>query len=175
MNYVYVLKIERRLSFPAILLFLLMTALSIIPGNVWGDEIYTSTDKDGTLVITNTPPQESIRPNPQNNNSYQDSTSEERLHWGRDNALIDEQNRSKSGKRKKVNDGKDIDAGRYKVKIKKIGSNLYQDTDTRMIIKTQACVESAGKDGSLLDWTGVSGELYFKNTNKSCIVIKVYK
>ncbi len=176
MNYVYVLKIERRLSFPAILLLLLMTALSMMPGNVWGDEIYTHMDKDGTIVITNRPPpQENIKPNPQNNNSYQDSTSEDRLHWGRDNALIDEQNRDKSGKRKKVNDGRGIDAGRYNVKIKKIGSNLYQDTDTRIIIKTSDCAELAGKDGSLLDWTGVSGELYFKNTNKSCIVIKVYK
>ena len=76
---------------------------------------------------------------------------------------------------KKLRHGRGIDAGRYKVKIKKIGNNLYQDTYTRMIIKTSDCVEVAGRDGSVLDWSGVSGELYFKNTNKSCIVKKVYK
>jgi len=157
------------------LLFLLMTTSSVMPGNVWGDEIYTYIDKDGTLVISNTPPPEDIMSNPQNTNSYKDSTSDERLRWGRDNALIDEQNKGKKEQRKKVNDGRGIDAGKYNVKIKKIGDNLYQDFATNIIIKTSNCVELAGRDGSLLDWSGVSGELYFKNTNKSCIVIKVYK
>ncbi len=159
-----------------ILLFLVMTTLSMMPQNVWGEEIYTSTDKDGTLIITNTPPQENIKPNTRKgNDSYQDSTTEERLHWGRDNALMDEQKKSRNGQRKTVKDGGGIEAGRHKVKIKKIGDNLYQDTYTRIIIKTRDCVELAGRDESLLDWSGVSGELYFKNTNKSCIVKKVYK
>jgi hypothetical protein len=159
------------------LLFLMMTTLSMMPWpcNVWGEEIYMSTDKEGTIAITNKPPQENIKPNPQNSNSYQDSTEEERLHWGRDKALMDEQNKGKKGQRKKVNDGGGIDAGKYNVRIKKIGDNLYQDVYTRMIIKTQDCVELAGRDGSVLDWFGVSGELYFKNTDKSCIVKKVYK
>ena len=179
------------------LLFLLMTTLFMMPRNVWGDEIYTYTDKDGNIFVTNrppeknvnsntgknsnsyqdsTPPEENINSNTRkNSNSYQDSTPEERLHWGRDNALIDEQNKGKKGQRKTVKDGGGIDAGRYKVIIKKIGSNLYQDISTRIIIKTRACFESAGGDESVLDWSGVSGELFFKNTNKSCVVKKVYK
>ncbi len=157
------------------LLFLMMTTLFMMPGNVWGDEIYTHIDKEGTMVITNKPPQENINSNTRKNNTYQDSTSEERLHWGRDNAIIDEQNKGKNRQRKAVKDSKGIDAGSYKVRIKKIGSNLYQDVYTHMIIKTAVCAEPAGRDGSVLDWSGVSGELYFKNTNKSCIVEKVYK
>ena len=85
------------------LLFLMMTTLAMMPRNVWGEEIYTYTDKDGTIVVTNIPPQENINSNTKkNSNSYQDSTSEERLHWGRDNALIDEQNKGKNRQRKKV-------------------------------------------------------------------------
>jgi hypothetical protein len=68
-----------------------------------------------------------------------------------------------------------MDAGRYDVNIKKIANNLYQDFDTRIIIKTRSCIELAGIDGSLLDWSGISGELFFKNTNKTCMVKKVYK
>jgi hypothetical protein len=159
-----------------ILLFLLMTTLFMMPRNVWGEEIYMYTDKEGTIVITNTPPQENINSNiRKGSNSYQESTPEERLHWGRDNALIDEQWKGRNGQRKKVKADGGIEAGRHKVKIKKIGNYFYQDTYTRIIIKTQACVELAGRDESLLDWSGVSGELYFKNTNKSCIVKKVYK
>jgi hypothetical protein len=156
------------------LLFLMMTTLSMMPSNVWGEKIYTHIDKDGTMVITNKPPQEKINSNTKKRNSYQDSTSEERLNWGRDNALIDEQ-KDKNGQRKTVKDGGYIDAGRYKVIIKKIGKNLYQDIYTRIIIKTRACVELADMDESLLDWSGVSGELFFKNTNKSCLVKQVYK
>jgi hypothetical protein len=176
------------------LLFLMMTTLSMMPRNVWGEEIYMSTDKDGTIVITNTPPQEDINSNTRKRNSYedstppqedinsntkksdsyQDSTPEGQLHWGRDNALIDAKKRKK-GQRKTVKDGGGIDAGRYKVNIKKIGNNLYRDIYTHIIIKTQACVELPGKDESLLDWSGVSGELFFKKTNKSCVVKKVYK
>ena len=158
-----------------ILLFLLMTTLFMMPGNVWGDEIYTHIDKEGTMVITNKPPEENINSNTRKSNTYQDSTSEERLHWGRDNALTDEQNKGKNRQRKTVKDSGGIDAGKYKVRVKKIGSNLYQDVYTRIIIKTEVCSELAGRDGSVLDWSGVSGELYFKNTNKSCIVKKVYK
>jgi hypothetical protein len=160
-----------------VLLFLMMTTLSIMPGSVWGEEIYTHIDKDGTMVITNKPPppQENINSNTKKRNSYQDSTSEERLNWGRDNALIDEQKKGKNRQRKTVKDGGGIDAGIYKVIIKKIGSNLYQDIYTHAIIKTQTCVELADMDESLLDWSGVSGELFFKKTNKSCIVKKIYK
>ena len=164
-----------KLSEIVMLLFLMITTLSMMSGNVWGEEIYTSTDKDGTIAITNKPPQENINANTQKSNSYQDSTSDERLHWGRDNALIDERKKGKNRQRKTVKDSGGIDAGRYKVIIKKIGSNLYQDIYTRIIIKTRACVELADMDESLLDWSGVSGELFFKKTNKSCIVEKVYK
>ena len=159
-----------------ILLFLMMTTLSLIPRNVWGKEIYKYTDKDGTIVITDKPPpEEDIKSDTKNSNSFQDSTSNERLHWGRDKALIDEQNKGESIQRKKVEADKGIEAGRYEVKVKKIGSNLYQDISTRIIIKTSACDESAGGDESLLDWSGAYGELFFKNTNKSCMVKKVYK
>ena len=161
-----------------ILLFLMMTTLSLIPRNVWGEEIYRYTDKDGTIVITDKPPpppQEEIKSDTKNSNSFQDSTPEERLHWGRNNALNDEQNKGESIQRKKVKADSGIEAGRYEVKVKKIGSNLYQDISTRIIIKTVACIESAGGDQSFLDWTGASGELYFKKTNKSCIVKNVYK
>jgi hypothetical protein len=157
------------------LLFLMMTTLFMMPGNVWGEEIYKYTDKDGNIFVTNIPPEENIKSNTRKSDTYQDSTSEERLHWGRDNAIIDEQNKGKNRQRKAVKDSKGIDAGRYKVRIKKIGSNLYQDVYTHMIIKTAVCAEVSGRDGSVLDWSGVSGELYFKNTNKSCIVEKVYK
>jgi hypothetical protein len=170
--------ILRYLKFSEIvmLLILLMTILSMVPRNVWGEEIYTYRDKDGTIVITDKPPpQEDINSDTKNSNSFQDSTPEERLHWGRNNALNDVQNQGESGQRKKVKAGGGIDAGRYEVKVKKIGSNLYQDISTRIIIKTQTCVEPAGGDESVLDWTGAYGELFFKNTNKSCIVKKVYK
>ena len=157
----------------------MMATLSLMPRNVWGDEIYRYTDKDGTIVITDKPPppppQEDINSDTKNSNSFQDSTSNERLHLGRDNALNDEQNKGENRQRKKVKADKGIEAGRYEVKIKKIGSNLYQDISTRIIIKTSACVELAGGDESLLDWTGSSGELYFKKTNKTCIVKNIYK
>ena len=159
-----------------ILLFLMMTTLSLMPRNVWGEEIYRYTDKDGTIVITDKPPpQEDIKSDTKNSNSFQDSTSNERLHWGRDKALIDEQNKGESIQRKKVEADKGIEAGRYEVKVKKIGSNLYQDISTRIIIKTRACIDPADGDESLLDWSGAYGELFFKNTNKSCMVKKVYK
>ena len=159
-----------------ILLFLMMTTLSLMPRNVWGEEIYRYTDKDGTIVITDKPPpEEDIKSDTKNSNSFQDSTSNERLHWGRDKALIDEQNKGESIQRKKVEADKGIEAGRYEVKVKKIGSNLYQDISTRIIIKTSACIEPADGDESLLDWSGAYGELYFKKTNKSCMVKKVYK
>ena len=154
----------------------MMTTLSLMPRNVWGEEIYRYTDKDGTIVITDKPPpEEDIKSDTKNSNSFQDSTSNERLHWGRDKALIDEQNKGESIQRKKVKADKGIEAGRYEVKVKKIGSNLYQDISTRIIIKTSACIESADGDESLLDWSGAYGELFFKNTNTSCMVKKVYK
>jgi hypothetical protein len=188
------------------LLFLIMTTLSMMPGNVWGDEFYLYTDKNGTMVMSNMPPQENINFNTWNSyshldatltdkddtivitnirkekinfnirssNSYHDSTSEQRLHWGRDNALIDEQ-KGRYGQRKKTRDGSGLDAGMYDVNIKKIANNLYQDTYSLIIIKTRDCVELAGRDGSLLDWSGISGDLFFKNTNKTCTVKKVYK
>ena len=175
-----------------ILLFLMMTILSMMPRNVWGEGMYNYRDKDGTIVITDRPPPQKDISSPQENvpsdtgksrsyqdsihikksKSYQDLTPEERLHWGRDNALNDKKNKGINRQRKTVGS---IDAGRYEVKIKKISSNLYQDISTRIIIKTDACVESAGGDESLLDWTGSFGELFFKNTNKSCMVKKVYK
>ena len=157
----------------------MMTTLSLMPRNVWGDEIYRYTDKDGAIVITDrpppTPPQEDINSDTKNSNSFQDSTTEERLHWGRNNALNDEQNIDESRQREKVKAGSGIKTGRYEVKINKIASNLYQDISTRIIIKTRACVEPADGDESLLDWSGAYGELFFKNTNKSCTVKKVYK
>ena len=165
-----------KISEIVILLFLMMTTFYLMPRDVWGEEIYRYTNKDGTIVITDKPPpQEDIMPDTGKSNSYQDLSSDERLHWGRDNALNDEQNKSESRQRKKVQAGSGIEAGRYEVKVKKIGSNLYQDISTRIIIKTRACVEPADGDESLLDWTGSYGELYFKKTNKTCIVKKVYK
>lgn len=158
------------------LLFLMVTTLFMMPRNVWGEEIYMHKDKEGTLVVTNIPPEETtINFNNRQSTSYQDSTSEERLHWGRDNALIDEQSKGKNRQRKLVKDGRGIEADRYELTIKKIGSNLYKDIFSHMIIKTRACVELADIDESVLDWSGVSGALYFKNTNKSCLVKKVYK
>jgi hypothetical protein len=155
------------------LLFLMMTTLLVMPQNVRGEQIYTYTDKEGAIVITDIPPNaEDIPSDTGKSQSYQDSTSEERLHWGRDNALIGKQNKSENRQRK--TDG-NIDTGRHEVKIKKVGSNLYQDISTRIIIKTVDCVEPAGGDESVLDWSGSYGEIYFKNANKSCMVKKVYK
>ena len=156
-----------------ILLFLMMATLFLMPRNVWGEEIYRYTDKDGTIIITDKPPpEEDIKSDIKNSNSFQDSTPEERLHWGRDNALNDKRNKCKNRQHKSVGS---IDIGRYEMKIKKIGSNLYQDIFTRIIIRTRACAEPAGGDESVLDWSGAYGELFFKNTNKSCMVKKVYK
>ena len=155
------------------LLFLMMTIIFMMPRNVRGEQIYKYIDKEGTIIITDIPPpEEDIKSDTKNSNSFQDSTPEARLHWGRDNALIDKQNKGENRQRKTVGN---IDAGKYEVKVKKIGSNLYQDISTRIIIKTSACIEPAGGDESLLDWTGSTGELYFKKTSKSCIVKKVYK
>jgi hypothetical protein len=155
------------------LLFLMMTTIFMMPRNVWGEQYYQYTDKEGTIVITDKPPpEEDIKSDTKNSNSFQDSAPEDRLHWGRDNALIDKQNKGENRQRKTFGN---VDAGKYEVKVKKIGSNLYQDISTRVIIKTIACVEPAGGDESLLDWSGSIGELYFKKTSKSCMVKKVYK
>jgi hypothetical protein len=131
-------------------------------------------DKDDSTAITKLPPPKKINFKTRSSNSYYNLTSEERLHWGRDNALIDEK-KGRYGQRKKTRDDSGLDAGRYEVRIKKISSNLYQDSSTLIIIKTRDCVELASTDESSLDWSGVSGELFFKNTNKTCIVKKVYK
>jgi hypothetical protein len=164
------------------------------PRNVWGEEMYNYRDKDGTIVITDRPPPQKDISSPQEDvpsdtgksrsyqdsihikksKSYQDLTPEERLHWGRDNALID-QKKDRYGKRKRIKDDDNFTAGKYEVNIKKIASNLYQDLSTLIIIKTQDCIELAGNDGSSLDWSGVSGELFFEDTNKTCTVKKVYK
>jgi hypothetical protein len=153
-----------------LLLFLMMTMLIVMPRNVRGEQIYKYTDKEGTIIITDRPPpQEDIPSDTGKSKSYQDLTSEERLHWGRDNALVDKQNK----RQRKT--AESIDSGRHEVKVKKVGSNLYQDISTRIIIKTIACVEPAGGDESVLDWSVSYGELHFKNTNKSCMVKKVYK
>src|SRR4030042_2110915 len=149
-----------------ILLFLLMTTLSMMSGNVWGEEIYTHTDKDGTLVVTNIPPEETtINFNTRQSNSYQDSNSEERLHWGRDNALTDEEderNKGKNRKRKAVKDGRGIESGVYRLTIKKIASNLYQDIFTRMIIKTNACFELEDINKPFLNWYDVQEKVIIK-------------
>jgi hypothetical protein len=181
------------------LLFLVMTTLSMMPGNVWGDEIYTYDDKDGTTVITNIypgeniifktwsrnsnqdsePPEETtINFHTRQSNSYQDANAEDRLHWGRDSALIDEldeRNKGDNRQRKRVKDGKGIETGIYRLTIKKIASNLYKDIFTHIIIKTGDCFELADIDEALLDWSTVPGELRFKNAKKSCVVKKVYK
>ena len=207
--------IFRYLKFSGIvILFLIMTALSLMPCNVRGEEFYAYTNKDGIISVTNTPSQENVNYNTRENdsdhdsrytqenintdirksnsfqdsmplqgkskynirmsNSYQTATSEERLHWGRDSALIDAK-QNKYGKIKKANNGRVMASGIYDVNIKKIANNLYQDNATRIIIKTLYCAELAGRDGSYLDWSGESGELFFIDTNKSCIVKKVYK
>jgi hypothetical protein len=192
------------------LLFLMISTMSLIPWNAWGDEFYTYLDEGGTMFITNIYPEgninfsnwtkhtyqnssltslinkddpvvtatispdENIKANTRRSNSYQDSTLDERLHWGRDNALIDEQ-KGKNRHRTKVKNSGTMEVGIYDVNIKKIANNLFQDAYSHIIIKTVGCTELAGKDGSTLDWSGISGELFFKNTNKSCMVKKVYK
>jgi hypothetical protein len=140
--------------------------------NRYQDSTYP--DKDAAIVLASIPSKNNIIPNTRNSNSYQDSTSEERLHWGRDNAMIAKQ-KVRYGQRAKASNSGGMDAGRYDVNIKKIASNLYQDLSTRIIIKTFACAELAGRDGSSLNWSGISGELFFQNTNKTCMVKKVYK
>jgi hypothetical protein len=151
--------------------------LENIDFNTWNSnarEDSTLTDKDDAVIMASIPPQKNINFDNRKRNSYDDLTSEERLHWGRDNALAD-QRKNRYGQRKKVKDNNCLDAGRYDVTINKIANNLYQDFETRIIIKTRACNELSGKDGSYLDWSGVTGELFFTDTNKSCIVKKVYK
>src|SRR5450759_4707222 len=114
-SYYWILR-NLKLSEIVMLLFLMMTTLFIMPWNVWGDEIYTYRDKEGTIVITNIYPQENIDFNTWKSNTYQDLTPKGRLHRGRNNALIDVQKR-RYGQRKTVKDGGGIDAGIYKIKI----------------------------------------------------------
>jgi hypothetical protein len=155
------------------LLLLMVAIIFIIPRNVRGEEIYRYKDKDGTIVITDIPPhEEDIPSNADKSKSNHVLTPEELLHRGRDNALIHKPNQVENRQRKKVGS---VDAGIYEVKVKKIGSNLYQDISTRMIIKTAACKELAGGDESQLDWYGSTGELYFKKTSRSCPVKKVFQ
>jgi hypothetical protein len=185
------------------IVFLMMTMLYLMSRNVWGEEIFTHKDKQGIIIITNIPPPEKNIPSPQKDitsktkksqssidltpvktsnlhrnltparksKSYYDLPPEERLHWGRDNALNDKHNKGKNGQGKKY---ESVDTGRYKVKIKKIGINLYQDISTRIIIRTHACAEPAGGEELLLNWSGSSGKIYFKNAGKSCIVENIY-
>lgn len=200
MHYIYVSKTERCPSFRKIvmLLFLVISILTMMSGNVRGNEIYTYIAEDGSMVITNLHPEENVlfktwngnqekapkllqKPfnfNTRNRKSYQNSTSEDRLSWGRDNALIDVRDERYKGdikKRKAVKDGKGIESGIYKLTIKKIANNLYQDIFTRIIIKTRDCLESAQYDEATLDWSDVPGELIFKSANNACTVKKVYK
>jgi len=180
------------------LLILVISTLPMLPEKVCGNEIYTYIAEDGSMVITNLHPEENVifktwngnqekepalrqKPfdfNTRNRKSYQNSTSEDRLSWGRDNALIDARDERYKGdikKRKAIKDGKGIEAGIYKLTIKKIANNLYQDIFTRIIIKTRDCLESAQYDEATLDWSDVGGELIFKSADNSCIVKKVYK
>ncbi len=55
------------------------------------------------------------------------------------------------------------------------GEQLYQYTDKEgtIVITDRPPPEESG-DECVLDWSGSSGELYFKNTSKSCMVKRVY-
>lgn len=67
----------------------------------------------------------------------------------------------------------------YKVYVKRLDSNLYQDLSSRVIIKTSLCLELALGEDAILIWNGVNhfacGKLIFLDSNTVCQVDGVYK
>ena len=56
-----------------------------------------------------------------------------------------------------------------------LGEQIYQCTDKEgTIVITDRPTPQESGDECVLDWSGSSGELYFKNTSKSCMVKRVY-
>lgn len=72
-----------------------------------------------------------------------------------------------------------IFAEEYKVIVRRIDSNLYQDQNSRVIIKTSLCLELALAEEAILIWDGINhfacGKLIFIDAGTSCQVDGVYK
>jgi len=132
--------------------------------------LYRCVDANGSILMTDNIPTD---PNYKCKivDSYTDPTPEERSQQQRKN-----QGRGtipqKSYPEKNIGL---VPPSRVKVTVKRIGSNLYEDIFTHIVIKTAACVELALMDDALLDAPGGIGELYFLNTGMSCMVVKVYR
>lgn len=65
--------------------------------------------------------------------------------------------------------------GRYDVSVTRKSYNVYKDTYSNAIIKTQMCLELALMDDALLIWEGpYSSKLVFLNSGEVCDVVGVY-
>ena len=65
-----------------------------------------------------------------------------------------------------------VNGSRYNVTITRVGSNLYQDSLSRVLIETTLCLEFANFEQAVLQWEGAYGNnwLFFTSTKQSCDV-----
>jgi hypothetical protein len=70
-------------------------------------------------------------------------------------------------------------AAEYKVYVKRIDQDLYQDQNSKAIIKTYICYEYVYGDEAILIWDGSNyfgcGKLIFIRNGTSCQVNGVYR
>lgn len=76
----------------------------------------------------------------------------------------------------------EVDAARYDVRVKRVGSNMYKDLKSGALIKTSLCLELPLGDEALLIWNCAldsemfgCGKLIFIDSGTSCQVDSVYK
>ncbi len=69
-----------------------------------------------------------------------------------------------------------VDAGEYyKVDVTRKAQDFYQDTTTRVIIKTRWCYEYVYYQEAILEWDGYSGRLIFVGNGAVCDVERVLR
>lgn len=139
------------------------------------DTYYRCVNSKGSVMITNTGPTDpDYKCTPAA--SYRDPSPQERSQEQREIQRRGEKQKlpilQPSPNTSKISGS---GAGKYKVTIKRIDFNLYQDIFSGIIIKTIACIELALMEEAILDWNGGSGELFFKNSRTSCMVVEVHK
>jgi hypothetical protein len=74
------------------------------------------------------------------------------------------------------------DAARYDVRVKRVGSNMYKDLNSGVLIKTSLCLELSLGDEAILIWDCAlgsemygCGKLIFIDSGTSCQVDAVYQ
>ncbi|CZH35959.1 hypothetical protein SC738_14965 [Legionella pneumophila serogroup 1] len=77
--------------------------------------------------------------------------------------------------------GSSLYAAQYKVTVKKVGDNMYQDLNTGALIKTSLCLELALGEDAILKWDCTlgsemygCGKLVFIDFGRSCQVDAVH-